>query len=127
MKKIFSMLVLIMFQASIVMAQTNNKYSIKGSIIDKETGEPVVGATVQLLSLPDSSFVSGAINFSPIIEKLEGHAKNDSKITPLLNLLKKLSKEKPQNASQFINITNGFDPKELNEALNKIVSLWFDR
>lgn len=60
MKKIFSMLVLIMFQASIVMAQTNNKYSIKGSIIDKETGEPVVGATVQLLSLPDSSFVSGA-------------------------------------------------------------------
>lgn len=65
----------------------------------------------------------GAINFSPIIEKLEGHAKNDSKITPLLNLLKKLSKEKPQNASQFINITNGFDPKELNEALNKIDSL----
>ena len=62
----------------------------------------------------------GAINFAPIIEKLEGHAKDDAKITPVLNLLKKLSNEKPQNASQFINIANGFDGKELNEALDNL-------
>ncbi len=40
-----------------MMAQS--KYSVKGTIIDAETSEAVVGATVQLLSLPDSSFVMG--------------------------------------------------------------------
>lgn len=42
-----------------VVAQT--KYDIKGTIADKETTEAVEGATVQLLSLPDSAFVKGAV------------------------------------------------------------------
>ena len=42
-----------------VLAQ--GKYNVKGTIIDKETSEAVVGATIQLLSLPDSSFVTGSI------------------------------------------------------------------
>lgn len=40
-----------------LMAQ--NKFNIRGVIIDNETSEPMEGATVQLLSLPDSAFVSG--------------------------------------------------------------------
>ncbi|MBQ0056831.1 MAG: TonB-dependent receptor [Bacteroidales bacterium] len=36
------------------------RYSVKGTIIDRETTEPVMGANVQLLSLPDSTFVKGA-------------------------------------------------------------------
>lgn len=40
-------------------ASAQNKYNIKGSIIDNETSEAVEGATVQLLSLPDSSYVKG--------------------------------------------------------------------
>lgn len=40
-----------------VMAQS--KFNIKGLITDKETKEVVEGATVQLLHLPDSSFVKG--------------------------------------------------------------------
>ncbi len=36
-----------------------NKFDIKGIIADKQTNEVVEGATVQLLSLPDSSFVQG--------------------------------------------------------------------
>lgn len=81
----------------------------------------VVGSNANLLD-PIVGKI-GAIDFAPIIEKLEGHAKDDAKIAPVLNLLKKLSNEKPQNASQFINIANGFDAKELNEALDKIDKL----
>ncbi len=41
-----------------VLAQT--KYAVSGTVIEKETNEAVVSATVQVLSLPDSSFVTGA-------------------------------------------------------------------
>lgn len=36
-----------------------NSFTISGSVIEKETGEAVVAATIQLLSLPDSTFVEG--------------------------------------------------------------------
>ncbi len=36
-----------------------NSFSVSGSVIEKETGEAVVAATIQLLSLPDSTFVEG--------------------------------------------------------------------
>lgn len=34
-------------------------FNVTGTLVDKETGEAVVAATVQLLALPDSSFVDG--------------------------------------------------------------------
>ncbi len=36
-----------------------SKISVKGSVIDKETSEALMGANVQVLSLPDSAFVAG--------------------------------------------------------------------
>ena len=40
---------------------SQSKFDIKGRVIDKETNEMVEGATVRLLSLPDSSFVKGEV------------------------------------------------------------------
>lgn len=65
----------------------------------------------------------GAINFAPIISNLEAKAKTDSKIAPLVNLLKTLSKEKPQNASQLLDITKGFNAKDLSQAFGKVEKL----
>ena len=33
---------------------------MKGKVVEKDTGDPVVQATVQLLSLPDSTYINGA-------------------------------------------------------------------
>lgn len=49
-----------MLAAVLNVAFAQSKFTVKGSVIDKEDNEAVVGATVQLLSLPDSSFVTGA-------------------------------------------------------------------
>ena len=38
-----------------------SKFTIKGSIIDKENNEALMGANVQVLSLPDSSLITGAM------------------------------------------------------------------
>ena len=62
----------------------------------------------------------GAIDFAPILKNLEGKAATDSKVALVLNFLKKLSKEKPQNASQLMNIANGFDSNELSSALDRV-------
>ena len=35
-------------------------FNVSGTVVDKETGEAIVSATIQLLSLPDSTFVTGA-------------------------------------------------------------------
>ncbi len=45
--------------ATLSVAQS--KYSVKGSVIDKETSEALMGANVQVLSLPDSTLVTGAM------------------------------------------------------------------
>ena len=65
----------------------------------------------------------GAIEFAPILSQLDSFAKGDSKINVLSDLLKKLSREKPKNANQFSNIVNGFDAKDLSEALSKVEKL----
>ena len=38
-----------------------NTFNVSGNIIEKETGEAVISATIQLLALPDSSFVEGTV------------------------------------------------------------------
>lgn len=50
-----------------VMAQS--KFNIKGLITDKETKEVVEGATVQLLHLPDSSFVKVLLQVKPVLSR----------------------------------------------------------
>lgn len=57
-KKSFSLTILLLFFSIVMMAQ--GKYSLKGVVVDHETGEPVVGATVQLLLQPNNTFVMGA-------------------------------------------------------------------
>ena len=57
-----------------MMAQS--KFDIKGIIIDNETSDPMEGATVQLFSLPDSTFVVGAMANDKGGFRLEGVKKN---------------------------------------------------
>jgi hypothetical protein len=53
----FRLFILLMLSCAYATAQT--KFNIKGTVIDGETNESVEGASVQLLSLPDSAFVQG--------------------------------------------------------------------
>ncbi|MCR5362933.1 MAG: outer membrane beta-barrel protein [Bacteroidales bacterium] len=59
MKRIFLLSLSLTFACLSLMAQS--KYSVKGSIIDKETSEALMGANVQVLALPDSTMVTGAM------------------------------------------------------------------
>lgn len=52
-------------------AIAQNKYSVKGIVVDQGTGEAVEGANVQLLLLPDSAFVKGAVVDSKGLFQLE--------------------------------------------------------
>ena len=45
-----------------IMAQS--KHNVTGTLIDKESKEAIIAGTVQLLQLPDSTFVTGAITSS---------------------------------------------------------------
>lgn len=56
----YSITLLVMLFISLC-ANAQGRHSVKGVIIDKETKDVVEGATVQLLSLPDSAFVKGAV------------------------------------------------------------------
>lgn len=49
-----------------------SKFDIKGLIVDKQTNDLIEGATVQLLSLPDSSFVKGVVADQMGAFKLDG-------------------------------------------------------
>ena len=44
-----------------VMAQTRGRVTVSGTVIDKEDNSPVMQATVQLLSLPDSTMAVGNV------------------------------------------------------------------
>lgn len=55
-----SMLMLLLMLMVSIAAVAQGKYSLKGVIVDHETGEPVVGATVQLLLGSNNTFVMGA-------------------------------------------------------------------
>lgn len=57
MKKTFIALFLTLMGLS-TMAQS--KFNVSGTILDEETGEAIISATVRILSLPDSTMVGGA-------------------------------------------------------------------
>ena len=48
-----------MFMCLAIGAMAQNKFNVSGTLIDKETREAIISGTIQLLSLPDSTFVSG--------------------------------------------------------------------
>ena len=58
MKKLLFCLFMLMLVVSAA-AQTRN-ITVRGKVIDKDSSEPVVQATIQMLSLPDSTYVNGA-------------------------------------------------------------------
>lgn len=58
MKKLLFCLFMSMLVVSAA-AQTRN-ITVRGKVIDKDSNEPVVQATIQMLSLPDSTYVNGA-------------------------------------------------------------------
>ncbi len=43
-----------------ISAGAQTTYSIKGKVIEKQTGEAVIGAAIRVLAVPDSTFVKGA-------------------------------------------------------------------
>lgn len=54
-----TLLILTMVLFSCTTALAQGKFSVKGVVLDGESTEPVMGANIQLLSLPDSTFVKG--------------------------------------------------------------------
>lgn len=59
MKKIILLSFLLVFTPILSFAQ--NKFTIKGSVIDNETKEALMGANIQILNMPDSSLLTGAM------------------------------------------------------------------
>ncbi len=56
-KSLVSIVFLAMFSA---VAQAQSKFNVSGTVLEKGTQEVIMSATVQVLSLPDSAFVTGA-------------------------------------------------------------------
>ena len=68
MKKKLLLTALTLCCMSIAFAQ-DKKVKVTGDVTDYETNEPIIAATIQLLSLPDSTFLSGATtNFKGLFE-----------------------------------------------------------
>lgn len=59
MKKMMIGAVLLFMTSLSVLAQTKN-IEVSGRVVEAETGEPAIQANVQLLSLPDSTYINGA-------------------------------------------------------------------
>ena len=59
MKKKILLLALTICHMGIALAQ-DKKVKVTGDVTDYETTEPIIAATIQLLSMPDSTFLSGA-------------------------------------------------------------------
>jgi len=59
MKKVYFLLIFVLFTTMSMMAQAQSGGSITGKLIDKETEEPVAQANVRILKQADSTFVSG--------------------------------------------------------------------
>ncbi|MGX8683594.1 MAG: carboxypeptidase-like regulatory domain-containing protein, partial [Bacteroidales bacterium] len=57
MRKLLFLLMLLVTATAV--AQTRN-ITVRGKVVDKDSGEPVVQATVQLMTMPDSAYVNGA-------------------------------------------------------------------
>ncbi|MCR4852471.1 MAG: outer membrane beta-barrel protein [Prevotella sp.] len=58
MKKIVFLIAMTLLWNVSLMAQ--NAFEVSGTIVDKTTGEAIIGGSIKLLSLPDSAFVTGA-------------------------------------------------------------------
>ena len=65
------LIVMALCQMSLVVAQ-DKKVKVTGDVTDYETSEPIIAATVQLLSMPDSAFLSGATTDFRGLFELEG-------------------------------------------------------
>ena len=59
MKKLLFCLFMSMLVVASAIAQTRN-ITVRGKVLDKDSGEPIVQATVQMLALPDSTYINGA-------------------------------------------------------------------
>jgi len=59
MKKTLAITLLLVLQALPLMAQ---KYTISGTILEKDTKEAVMQASIQLLTAPDSTYVNGVVS-----------------------------------------------------------------
>ena len=61
MKKLVSFILMCVCASTLALAQKKN-LTLSGTVSDKETAEPVMQATVQLLTVKDSTFVAGAVS-----------------------------------------------------------------
>ena len=61
MKRFLFCLMLISIGTTFLFAQSKGKVTVSGSVLDKEDNSPIMQATVQLLSLPDSTMVVGNV------------------------------------------------------------------
>ncbi|MBQ8520595.1 MAG: TonB-dependent receptor, partial [Bacteroides sp.] len=64
MKKFLFFVLLIGIGSAVSFAQTKGRVTVSGTVIDKEDNSPVMQATVQLLSLPDSTMAVGNVTNS---------------------------------------------------------------
>lgn len=60
MKKIVVWTALLLFSAITSFAQNNSNVTLTGRVVESDTKEPALQATIQLLSLPDSTYIKGA-------------------------------------------------------------------
>lgn len=106
MKKLLLFAMMLTMASMCMIAQ--NKFNIRGTIIDADNSEAVEGANVQLLSLPDSAFVTGA-------------AANDLGIFHINNV----DKKKYLLKISFIGYTSRYVEVNLNEKKTKTVELGY--
>ena len=64
MKKLVLLLLLVCTCATLSWAQSGKRITVTGSVIDGDDKSPVGQATVQLLSLPDSTMVVGNVTIT---------------------------------------------------------------
>ena len=62
MKKLLSFVIVCMCASVMAMAQKKDDLVVSGMVQDKKTAEPVMQATVQLLTVKDSAFVAGGVS-----------------------------------------------------------------
>jgi len=62
MKKTVLLITMMALMCATMKAQST--FNVSGNVVEKESGEAVVAATIQLLSMPDSSFVEGTVTGS---------------------------------------------------------------
>lgn len=62
MKKLLSFVIVCMCASAMAMAQKKDDLVVSGMVQDKKTAEPVMQATVQLLTVKDSAFVAGGVS-----------------------------------------------------------------